>query len=194
MRDLSEFEKHALDIMVKDNPEEPERQVLETLVANICDRGAKISFENKYLWITPINDNPNISNIIANQLVELMVLIEYLENQYLARLYNCGLTGKTPLPKPREDKEPYSVSKEVRFAVYEFYSNHWNDYFYVSDQLKHIVNDNDFKSDNQIYVEEQLAEAKKQTRLAQEQTDNSWIAIIISGIALVASIVLPFFC
>ncbi|MDR2886576.1 MAG: hypothetical protein LBV26_01030 [Bacteroidales bacterium] len=171
---------------------ENNRQNLETLVKNMFSyRGAEFTFNSEKLWINSTSDNGHFlpeANTIANQLTELMVLIKYLESQYLAQLYSIG--GKQPLPDTPKGKASLDL-KEVNLAVYEFYSNHWNDYFYVSDQLRHIVFDNNFKSDNQIYVEGQLAEAKEQTRLAQKQTRNSRITIVISVIALVVSIIAP---
>lgn len=211
MRTFSRFEKYALGIMTKDNPSGMSRQNLETLVGNMFySRGAEFIFDhaNKTLTIRVYANKPEeytLSNVIANELVELMVLIEYLNSLYLSRLYNMGvniIARSNNVSKKNGDPIDQITDK----IIYEFYSSHWNDFFYVSDELRHIVNDNNYKTDSQIQVEQQLAEAiiqseeartqtgyaQKQTEKAQKQVRNGWIAIIIALAALVSSIILPF--
>lgn len=174
MRNFSNFEQHALSIMVIDNPLGMSRQNLETLVKNMFyERGAEFIFDHsqKKLTIKVYAKKPEEytqANVIANQLVELMVLIEYLNSQYLSRLYSMG---SSPIAQSTSNltKEGALIIQDTNLAVYEFYSTHWNDFFYVSDELRHIVSDNKFKTDDQLYVEKQLAEAEKQTLSAHKQ-------------------------
>lgn len=204
MRTFSQFEKYALRIMTKDNPSGMSRQNLETLVGNMFhSRGAEFIFDHgkNTLTIRTYANKPEeytLSNVIASELVELMVLIEYLNSLYLSRLYNMGVNNIASSNYVSK-KNGTPIQQITDKIIYEFYSSHWNDFFYVSDELRHIVNDNNYKTDSQIQVEQQLnqariqsEEAKIQTKIAQKQVRNGWIAIIIAISALVSSIILPF--
>jgi hypothetical protein len=173
MRQFSEFEKKIINRLVFDSPESLGQSCLHKLVREVlCEYGVGFCWDDEYGKLTikaycpP--ENTTSLQVIENKLVALMVLIEYLNTSHLLCLYGDDTMIRSSDDAHIQCKEDGSrlVSHDVSSVVYKFYHNHWNDFFYVSDELRHIEQDNDFKSSEQIYVEKQLAEAKDQTKLA----------------------------
>jgi hypothetical protein len=210
MREFSPFEKDAIRIMISDKRSLGiVSQNFETLVRNLF-HGSSIDID-----INPIGSVVTVSyhadnideilkiNEIIDKLISLQVLFEYLQNEYLVRLYNYGFDGSSI----QDDKaKKYNVSKEIPDQmVNDFYCTHWSDAFYITDALV-VLADNDFETDEQIRhniqmldthskhdqamrnARLQLAGVKRQITYAKRSLCVSWSAFAVSCVALVATL------
>lgn len=167
-----------------------------------------------------------IISFVNKNFVSLMLLLQYMESLYYIKFHKLeqrSLYGEKKytleqvfdyrrkffseeckiflnnrelivLNSLKVDKKSLKIDDKI---VNNFYYNHWNDDIYVTNALRALV-ENNFKTDDQIRVEAQLANAENQLVEAKRQTKNSkktmWISVgtvIVAILTLIASIIVP---
>lgn len=199
MREFSDFEKKAIRIIINNKPDSLEIQNFQTVVTNLLsgiNAGININPIGKQITINYSMDNPDeftIINKVTDLLVSVQTLCEYLESQYLIRLYNDNLNVESLQNKERR----YSISKEINdIRINEFYCTHWTDLFCVSDELK-TLSKNHFKTQEKLDFEEQMNDAQHKHEEsmfeAKKQTKYTRRAFYVAIAAFIVSLCSPIF-
>lgn len=187
MRTFSDLEKQAMNIIAEISPKLIPSQNLETLVYHLFE-GFNVSFDynpigQQFSFTYQTDDEKGAQTIsdISNKLLSLQILFEYLESLYLVRLYNNNINGG----KFKDNDKKIKFDQEIKDErINKFFCDNWLSTFIVTEAFRTFVK-NDFKTEDQIYNEKTLSEAKRQTRSAR-------ITLIVAIITLVASIISPF--
>jgi len=204
MRTFSEFEKEVLKYIVKQGSKfrlynliksdfiDSENQILVYIGDEANVKETFTIEENDLVYIIRKKDDkvPDIEHI-KNKIIEIVILLKYLESSYLCSLYETGVftfytDNVNRLNSLKEDDGLAAVFYEKTY--YEFIRKNIYSSFYITSELKDII-DHDFKTKEQRYIESQISEAKLQTTEAKKQTTRAGYSLIISGVALLAAII-----
>ena len=107
MREFSDFEKKAIGILVNNKPGSMSNQNFQTVVTLLLSGinvGIDVNPIGKQITVSYSTDNADDFtkiNEIMDWLVSLKILYEYLESQYLIRLYDYNLNGESLQNKER---------------------------------------------------------------------------------------------
>lgn len=192
MRTFSLFEKEILTIIAKDNPSANFRQNFYTLIKNIfINKPVEFLFIKNTKEIKIVlelqEDKRNASDVslCASKFIELMVLIKYLEDNNLIALYSFDEDDQ--FEESTSLSGPLLEQTIIDTSIYDFYKNRCNKFIYCTEELRDIVLNKGFKSEEQIATKDQLTEAKKQTKYAKETMVVSFVVLFISIVSIFIS-------
>lgn len=166
MRTFSEFEKNAMRIIARQTmPSQTFGTLLENLFYGI-DVDFDINVVGKVVSVNFSTDK-DIEKIfeITEQLISIMVLFQYLESLYLLRLhktYGESLLSNSSTARNAHKKE-YSILQNISDnKINKYFCEHWNDFIFVTYELREFVLKDNFKSKQQLQHEEVID--KQQTQ------------------------------
>jgi hypothetical protein len=135
----------------------------------LFNRGIEIKEDSKQISLTYLKTDKNA----LSDFFEVISTINYLEKNNLIFVHsNYNSLQKGNFVSKNITQELYNnrnaefITQPIPTNIYDLIINYKISYFYVVPELMKIF-ENNFKTDEQIYHEKELAESKKQTRLAQ---------------------------
>lgn len=204
MRRFSNFEKDVMRSIVNIDVSGVFQPCLQDVINNYYKQNSDIYviLKNENLFLlgkqSSYDEKYKKDDILAktrHDLISIIVLIKYLSSKYLINL------DTSPTTIQSEDKLQYDIERAKitigetenigvvtnEVEITKFYNDHLKSFIYVSDALRHIVNNNDFNSDDQIIANHQLNESIKQTKNARRSVLLALLAVIASIVSIVIS-------
>lgn len=208
MRNFSQYEKEVIKKIVD----------IDLMKSNIGEFIAKTALKNRGIKIDKNNQSIDLwymknDNLALNHLIEIVVLINYLEKNDLIFIHSNQvslLDGNNKnwisngITQEILDNDGDKMAHQlIPTNLYEHIVRYVSSYLFVGTELK-LLCQNDFKSQEQINHEKEMAEVILQTKLSKEhhekemteailQTKLSKYSFWIAIIALAFSFCAPFF-
>lgn len=216
MRNLSEREKEIIkNILFRSEERNCDWVDLSCIYLHIFWNN-KVSYESGTLYLPYENINDEDSIKFQRKFFETTILLKQLEeNRYIHILEKSMDSNKIKGSHICSDKPlPKGCTIKLSSEISKIFDDANNKQLFVSQRLRTLV-ENDFKTYEDIQLEEaqkqtkashesleearkqtesasaSLAEAQKQTGKAKTQTYLSITAVVLSGLAIIASIFVP---
>lgn len=184
MRNFSEYEKKLIQEIVKTDLQKS--NVLDVLSnITLIDRG--IQLREKEIALDYFKSDKNA----LNEFFETLSLIKYLERNDLIFIhtnYNFPNEGnyisKNLDQNTITNKASELISQPIPTNIFDIISDYRKSYLVVGTELKKLV-ENNFKTNEQIHFETEIAESRKQTKISR-------YSFYIALAALLFSFLTPF--
>lgn len=204
MRNYSEYEKSVLKYIITQNENFNLYRLIKSSIVDKNDElffwdendkdDSEFGFYENDLCTSSKGNGKTMSthNEIKKKIIAIIFLLKYMENNYLIGLHKTAAMHfyDENIQRIKEIEENadsiYSLFYEHEYLV--FIRKNLHSSFYITDECRFIINNN-FKTQEQIYIEQQLEESKTQTISAKRTMYISLAALGAAIIVIVISII-----